>query len=74
MGDSGDFFKLTGDVFSIGASLMRATPWMGLFAFLLPIAPAITLGHYFKELAFAWYWGQRNRPENPVGVAPEVIL
>jgi hypothetical protein len=53
---------------------MRATPWMGLFAFLLPIAPAITLGHYFKELAFAWYWGQRNRPENPVGVAPEVIL
>jgi len=74
MGDSGDFFKLTGDVFSIGASLMRATPWMALFAFLLPIAPAITLGHYFKELAFAWYWGQRNRPEDPVGVAPEVSL
>jgi predicted metal-dependent phosphoesterase TrpH len=72
-GESGDFFKLTGDVFSIGGSLMRATPWMGLFAFLLTIAPAITLGHYFKELAFAWYWGQRNRPQDPVGIAPEAI-
>jgi predicted metal-dependent phosphoesterase TrpH len=74
IGDSGDFFKLTADVFSIGGSLMRATPWMGFFAFLLAAAPAITLGHYFKEQAFAWYWGQKNRPEEPVGVAPEVSL
>ena len=74
IGDSGDFFKLTADVFSIGGSLMRATPWMGFFAFMLAAAPAITLGHYFKEQAFAWYWGQKNRPEEPVGVAPEVSL
>jgi len=74
IGDSGDFLKLTADVFSIGASLMRATPWMSLFAFLLAIAPAITLGHYFKEQAFAWHWGQKNRPEDPVGITPEVIL
>ena len=74
MGDSGDFFKLTADVFSIGGALMRATPWMGFFAFMLAAAPAITLGHYFKEQAFAWYWGQKNRPEEPVGVAPEVSL
>ncbi len=74
MGDSGDFFKLTADVFSIGGSLMRATPWMGFFAFMLAAAPAITLAHYFKEQAFAWYWGQKNRPQEPVGVAPEVSL
>jgi predicted metal-dependent phosphoesterase TrpH len=73
-GDSGDFFKLTGDVFSIGGSFIRATPWMVVFAAMLTFAPAVTLAHYFRELTFAWYWGQRNRPANPVGVVPEVTL
>ncbi|MDP9055196.1 MAG: PHP domain-containing protein [Acidobacteriota bacterium] len=73
-GESGDFFKLTGDVFSIGGSLLRATPWMRLCSFLLPLAPAFTLAHCFREMAYAWYWGQKNRPENPAGVARQVIL
>ena len=74
LGECGDYFKLTSAVFSIGGSLIRATPWMALGAGLFALAPAITLANYFRELAFAWYWGQRNRPENPVGVAPEVVL
>ena len=74
IGESGDYFKLTSAVFAIGGSLIRTTPWMGLFAALLAAAPAVTLANYFREMAFAWYWGQKNRPENPVGVAPEVVL
>src|SRR5579863_1845907 len=74
MGESGDYFKLTSAVFEIGTSLIRATPWMALGAGLFALAPIVTLGNYVREMAFAWYWGQRNRPEDPVGVAPEVVL
>jgi predicted metal-dependent phosphoesterase TrpH len=79
IGESGDYFKLTSDVWAIGGSLVRATPWMGLFAALFAVAPAVTLANYFRELVFAWYWGRSRdgktcRPESPVGVAPEVVL
>jgi predicted metal-dependent phosphoesterase TrpH len=74
MGESGNYFKLTSAVFEIGGSLIRATPWMGLGAALLAVAPLVTLGNYFHEMAFAWYWAQRNRPADPVGVTPEVAL
>ena len=47
---------------------------MGLCAALLAAAPVFTLANYFREVAFAWYWGQKNRPDNPVGVTPEVVL
>jgi predicted metal-dependent phosphoesterase TrpH len=72
IGESGDYFKLTSAVFAIGGSLFKATPWMALGAALLPLAPAITLANYFREMAFAWYWGQKNRPEDPVGIVPGV--
>ncbi len=71
LGESGGYFKLTSAVFAIGGSLIRATPWMALCAG-LALAPA--LANYFREMAFAWYWGQKNRPDNPVGVAPEAVL
>jgi hypothetical protein len=74
MGESGDYFKLTAAIFDIGTSLIRATPWMALGAGLFTLAPMVTLANCFREMAFAWYWGQRNRPEDPVGVAPEVVL
>jgi hypothetical protein len=73
-GESGDYFKLTSAVLAIGGSLVRKKPWMGLCAGLFALAPAVTLANYFREMAFAWYWGQKNRPEDPVGVAPEVNL
>jgi predicted metal-dependent phosphoesterase TrpH len=74
VGESGDYFKLTSAVFAIGGSLIRNVPWMSLGAGLFTLAPAVTLANYFRELAFAWYWGQKNRPEDPVGMAPEVVL
>ncbi len=73
IGESGDYFKLTSAVFAIGGSLMCARPWTVLGAGLLLLAPAITLGNYFRETVFAWRWGQKNRPEAPVGLAPGVV-
>ncbi len=73
-GESGDYFKLTSAVLAIGWSLVRDKPWMGLGAGLFALAPVVTLGNYFREMAFAWYWGQKNRPGDPVGVSPEVAL
>lgn len=73
-GESGDYFKLTTAVLSIGHSLVREKPWMVLGAGLFALAPIVTLGNYFREMAFAWYWGQKNRPQDPVGISPEVAL
>jgi predicted metal-dependent phosphoesterase TrpH len=72
-GESGDYFKLTSAVCGIGVSLIRDTPWMGLCAGLFAAAPMVTLANYFRELVFAWYWGQRNRPVEPAGLS-EVVL
>ena len=72
IGESGDYFKLTSAVFAIGGSLIQTTPWMALCSGLFALAPVITLGNYFRELAFAWYWGQKNRTQEPVGVSTEI--
>ena len=74
MGESGNYFKLTADVFAIGGSLIQEQPWIALGFGLFALAPLITLGNYARELAFAWYWSQKNRPRDPLGVAPEVAL
>jgi predicted metal-dependent phosphoesterase TrpH len=73
-GESGDYFKLTAAVFAIAGSLMRATPWMTLCAGFLALAPAVTLGNYVREMAFASYWGQKNRVQGAPAVAPEAAL
>src|SRR6202167_2723447 len=73
-GVSVNYFKLTSAVFAIGGSLIRTKPWVALCSGLFALAPVITLGNYAREIAFAWYWGQKNRPEDPVGVAPEIAL
>jgi predicted metal-dependent phosphoesterase TrpH len=73
-GESGNYFKLTADVFAIGGSLMQEQPWIALGFGLFALAPLITLGNYARELAFAWYWSQKNRPRDPLGVAPEIAL
>jgi predicted metal-dependent phosphoesterase TrpH len=74
IGESGDYMKLTSAVFAIAGSLVRATPWMALCAGLLALAPAVTLGNYVREMAFACYWGRKNRLREPVGIAPEAAL
>jgi hypothetical protein len=70
MGESGNYFKLTSDVFQIGGSLIGEKPWIALGFALFALAPVITAGNYLRELAFAWYWSQQ--PRNPVGVSPAV--
>ena len=74
MGESGNYFKLTADVFAIGGALIQEKPWIALGFGLFALAPLITLGNYARELAFAWYWSQKNRPRDPLGVSPEVAL
>ncbi len=68
-GDSGTYWKLTSAVLGIGASLIKEKPAMLLAGGLFAVAPMVTLGNYMRELAFAWYWGQKNRPEEPAGMA-----
>ena len=53
--------------------------WLTVALGLFTLAPLITLGNYARELAFAWYWSQKNRPRDPLGIAqdgaaPEVAL
>ncbi len=71
-GESGDYWKLTSAVLGIGASLIRTTPAMALASGLFAAAPIVTFGNYIREVAFAWYWGQKNRPVEASGVPAEV--
>lgn len=74
-GESGDYWKLTSAVWGIGASLVRSNPWMASLAVLFAAAPVVTFANYFRELAFAWYWGNRNRPIEPnMNAASEIVL
>jgi hypothetical protein len=73
-GESGDYFKLTSAVCRIGWSLVRSKSWALPFAALIGLAPAVTLGNYLRELAFAWYWGQKNRDVEPAGVTPAAAI
>jgi predicted metal-dependent phosphoesterase TrpH len=73
-GESGDYWKLTSAVLGIGASLIRSQPGMAFASALFAVAPVVTFGNYLRELAFAWYWGQKNRPVEPAGAIVEVTL
>ena len=64
-GQSGDYWKLTAAVMGIGGSLIAETPWMAAFGALFALVPAVTFANHLRELAFAWYWAQRNRPVEP---------
>jgi predicted metal-dependent phosphoesterase TrpH len=66
-GESGDYWKLTSAVLGIGVSLIRSKPAMALAGGLFAAAPVVTFGNYLREVAFAWYWGQKNRPAEPAG-------
>ena len=61
LGESGNFFKLTGTVLDIGASFIKSKPWFAAFSVLMALVPAVILANYFKESTFAARWGRRNR-------------
>ncbi len=73
-GESGCYLKLTSDVCTIGISLAKSDRRALVLGALLTVAPVVTLANYFREVAFAWYWGQKNRPAEPAGVTPEAVL
>lgn len=68
VGEHGDFVKLTSAVFGIGGSLMKEKPWMLLASALFAAIPAVVLGNYLKELAFASYWSEKHRFAQPSGL------
>ena len=61
-GASGNYAKLTRAVLGIGASLVRERPWTVALTPLMLAVPLVTLGNYFRELAFRARWSQAIWP------------
>jgi len=66
-GESGNCWKLTETIASIGWSLIRANRSAALLSPLFAFVPLFSLVNYFREHAFAWYWGQKMRTVEPEG-------
>jgi predicted metal-dependent phosphoesterase TrpH len=58
-GDSGNFWKLTRDVFWIGGQMLRECPAALPVVLLSPFAPVITLVNYMLEVRFERKWASR---------------
>jgi hypothetical protein len=58
-GESGEYWKLTRAVWSIGRALMREKAWTVLLAPLLVAVPAITLTTWLNDFAFGAKWSGR---------------
>ncbi len=58
-GTSGDYWKLTRDVLSIGVSMFREHPHRLPFVVLAPLVPVITLINYEMERSFVNRWAPR---------------
>jgi predicted metal-dependent phosphoesterase TrpH len=59
-GVSGDVWKLTKAVCSIGGSMVREKPWTAILSPLMAFVPVITIVNYLMELSFAARWGNRT--------------
>jgi predicted metal-dependent phosphoesterase TrpH len=55
-GESGDVWKLTKAVCSIGGSMVREKPWTAILTPLMVFVPAITIMNFLMELSFAQKW------------------
>ncbi len=58
-GESGDTWKLTMAVWSIGASMVDEKAWTALLTPLMAFVPPIMIVNYLMELSFAAKWGTR---------------
>ncbi len=58
-GESGDYWKLTRAISSIGFSMMREHPWTAILLPLVAAVPVFTLGNLLRETWFAHAWGRR---------------
>ncbi len=59
-GESGSCWKLTQAISSIGWSLVRSNRQAAVLSPLFAFVPLFAVVNYFREQAFAWYWGQKN--------------
>jgi len=59
-GISGDVWKLTRAVCSIGGSMVREKAWTAILTPLMAFVPAITISNFLMELSFAAKWGNRT--------------
>ena len=69
-GESGNWGKLTRDVWWIGRQMVRANPWTALAIPLAAALPVVTLTHFLKEAVFAWYWTRKISEANPRLIVP----
>lgn len=61
-GTSGNFFRLTRDIFSIGGGMVRERPYTAPIVLLGVFVPVITLVNYWMEADFVRRWGHRAAP------------
>jgi len=73
-GVSGDVWKLTKAVCSIGGSMVREKPWTAILTPLMAFVPAITIVNFLMELSFAAKWGARMAPLAKTPVSVEALL
>jgi predicted metal-dependent phosphoesterase TrpH len=66
-GESGSFLKLTRDVLSISAAMVRQKPAAAVLAPLALLVPAVTFGNFLLEASFASRWMDRlDRAEGAI--------
>lgn len=58
-GETGGYWKLTRDVWSIGRGMVRSNPWTLPVSALGVAVPLVTLGNYMMESVFARMWMSR---------------
>jgi len=76
-GSSGSYFRLTRDIFSIGAGMVSENPWTAPVALLGALVPVITLVNYWKEADFVRRWAPRAAlaplPVETLEAAPQEV-
>jgi predicted metal-dependent phosphoesterase TrpH len=73
-GVSGDVWKLTKAVCSIGGSMVREKPWTAMLTPLMAFVPAITTVNFLMELSFAAKWGGRLTAAAKTPVSAEALF
>ncbi len=73
-GESGDVWKLTQAVCSIGVSLVREKPWAAILLPLMAFVPPIMIVNFMMELSFAAKWGNRMGSGLKTPVSAEALL
>ena len=58
-GEHGCYLKLTADIFSFAAALLKEKPWCAPLGIAAVLIPAVTAAHWFNEIRFCKRWMAR---------------